>query len=69
MGMRQSYRIPDAELCGFLEWVAKDSQAQGYCRWFFGHWHMDRDDLTEGQRKNLDSQRFCPLNFDMVQLP
>lgn len=68
MGMQPGYRIPDAELCGFLEWVAKDSPAKDYRQWLFGHWHLDRDQLTQGQRNNLDSQRFRPVNFDMVKL-
>lgn len=30
----------DAELCGFLEWIMHEAD---YERWFFGHWHTDKD--------------------------
>lgn len=30
----------DAELCGYLEWVMQETQ---FKKWFFGHWHIDRE--------------------------
>ena len=69
MGYNTSPEANDARLCGFLEWVAKDSNAKGYKQWFFGHWHLDMDKLLEPHQKNLASQRFRPLMFDMVKIP
>jgi hypothetical protein len=51
-----------------LEWVAKDSPAKNYHQWLFGHWHTDMESLSDVHRKNLESQRFCSLNFDMAEL-
>lgn len=45
----------DAELTGFLEWVMYEVS---FKRWFFGHWHMDRE-ITD---------RFQVLMFDVVKI-
>lgn len=68
MGYNQSIFAQDAQLCGFFEWIAKDSPAKNYRLWLFGHWHMDANQLFELHRKNLESQRFRPVNFDMIKL-
>ena len=69
MGYNTAPEANDTELCGFLEWVARDSNAKAYKKWFFGHWHLDMDKLLVPHRKNLASQRFRPLMFDMVAIP
>ena len=69
MGYNTSPQSADAKLCGFLEWVAKDSPARNYRRWFFGHWHRDMNKLMAVRRKNLVSKRFRPLMFDTVDIP
>lgn len=38
--------VHDAELTGFLEWVMYEVK---FSRWFFGHWHLDRE-ITEKMR-------------------
>jgi hypothetical protein len=68
LGFKPSIFAQDGQLCGFLEWVAKDSPAKNYRQWLFGHWHTDMDSLSDVHRKNLESQRFRALNFDMVEL-
>lgn len=32
--------VHDMELTGFLEWIMYEVEFE---KWFFGHWHMDRD--------------------------
>jgi predicted phosphodiesterase len=68
MGYKPSIFAQDGQLCGFLEWVAKDSPAKNYHQWLFGHWHTDMESLSDVHRKNLESQRFRSLNFDMAEL-
>lgn len=46
----------DGELTGFFDWIAHEVQ---FRRWFFGHWHTDRE----------IAGRFRALWFDTVRVP
>lgn len=49
--MGYSFDLHDAELTGFLEWVMYEVS---FRRWFFGHWHTDREVYDRMRAISLD---------------
>lgn len=68
MGFQRIPNAPDAQLCGFLDWVASDSAAKNYKRWFFGHWHLDFADLALGIRRSLAYKHMMPLYYAVIPI-
>lgn len=68
MGFQRIPEASDAQLCGFFDWIATDSKAKNYKRWFFGHWHLDFSDLTLGISRSLAYKHMMPLYYAVVPI-